>query len=159
MPKLSGHITVVAVGKMKRSLWLEAQQEYAKRLTRYTSFRLVEVKDAVGKGFPDETAKEREGKLLLKAAASSHRRILLSPDGVQMDSHQFASYLRKMVVKYGRLAFLIGGPIGFSDDVIQQSEDKISLSALTFPHELARVMLLEQLYRAATILNKERYHK
>ncbi len=159
MPKLSGHITVVAVGKMKRSLWLEAQQEYAKRLARYTSFKLIEVKDSVGKGFPDETAKEREGKLLLKAAASSHRRILLSPDGVQMDSHQFASYLRKMVVKYGRLAFLVGGPIGFSDAVIQQSEDKISLSALTFPHELARVMLLEQLYRAATILNKERYHK
>lgn len=159
MPKLSGRLTVVAVGKVKQSHWRTAQAEYVKRLGRYTTFKLVEVKDSVGKGFPDQVAKEREGKLLLKAASSSHRRILLTPDGVQMDSHQLAKFLRDRVVKNGRLAFLIGGPLGFSDEVIQQSEDSLSLSALTFPHELARVMLLEQLYRAATILNNERYHK
>jgi 23S rRNA (pseudouridine1915-N3)-methyltransferase len=146
MPKLSGQLTVVAVGKIKQSHWRTAQAEYVKRLGRYTTFKLIAVKDSVGKGFPDEVAKEREGKLLLKAAASSHRRILLSPDGVQMDSYQLARFLREQVVKNGRLAFLIGGPLGFSDEVLEQSEDSLSLSALTFPHELARVMLLEQLY-------------
>ncbi len=159
MPKLSGQILVTAVGKIRKSHWQEAQTEYAKRLKRYTTFKLVEVKDAVGTGLPDAAAMQKEGERLLKAAKNANRLIALTPMGRQFTSQALAEYLDRQVQVYGRLAFLVGGPLGFADDVLVQCHEQISLSTLTFPHELARIMLLEQLYRACAILNNEPYHK
>ena len=159
MFRLSGSISIVAVGKIRKSHWEAAQADYAKRLQRYTQFKLVEVKDAVGKGLPDAAAMQKEGERLLKAAKDAHRLIALTPVGVQLTSEALAEYLERQVRVYGRLAFLIGGPLGFSDDVLVQCHEQLALSTLTFPHELARIILLEQLYRACTILNKEPYHK
>ncbi|MCA9935465.1 MAG: 23S rRNA (pseudouridine(1915)-N(3))-methyltransferase RlmH [Ardenticatenaceae bacterium] len=159
MPLFPGHLHVIAVGKLQAKHWRAAQEAYQKRLQRYTDFRLVEVKDAVGKGFPDAAAMQKEGELLLQAASGAARLILLTPEGQQTTSPGLARFIEKQLQEYGRIAFLIGGPLGFSDDVIAASHFQLALSPLTFPHELARVLLLEQLYRAFTIRNNEKYHK
>ena len=159
MPRLSGYITVVAVGKLRESHWRSAQEDYCKRLRRYTTFALHEVKDVAGRGTPDRAAKQKEGEALLKAAKSASRKIALTAAGRQMSSPRLAEYLQRQVQLYGRVAFLIGGPLGLSEDVLAECDEQLSLSPLTFPHEMARVILLEQLYRACTILNGEKYHK
>jgi 23S rRNA (pseudouridine1915-N3)-methyltransferase len=159
MTRKFGTIHLIAVGKIKTKHWRSAQQEYEKRLRRYTTFDLKEVKDFVGRGSPDAVAMQKEGELLLKGAAQANRLILLSPDGQQMTSPGLAKWLRQGIVNNGRLAFLIGGPLGFSDEVVAAGHEQLALSPLTFTHELARVIFMEQLYRAFTILNGEKYHK
>jgi 23S rRNA (pseudouridine1915-N3)-methyltransferase len=155
----TGQIIVAAVGRLKRSEWQSAQSDYLKRLKRYTSISMVEVKDSVGRGFPDDVAMQREGQALLKATESARQRILLSPDGRERSSEAFARYVQRQIEQHGRLSFLIGGPLGFAPEVESAAQDRISLSSLTFPHELARIVFLEQLYRAFTILRGEPYHK
>jgi 23S rRNA (pseudouridine1915-N3)-methyltransferase len=150
---------LITVGRLKRAYWKQAQREYQERLQHYTDFGLVEVKDVVGQGLPDKAALKREGEQLLKAAESAARRIALTPVGVQMSSTQLATYLQRQVQLFRRLAFFIGGPLGFSDELLAACDEQLSLSTLTFPHELARIMFLEQLYRAATIISGEQYHK
>ena len=157
--RLNGRLTLAAVGKIKNKAWLSAQNDYVKRLSHYTTVELVEVKDVVGRSVPDEVAIGREGEQLLQAVADSHRLIAVTPTGKLRSSPNFAIWLQKQVVRHGRIAFLIGGPLGFSDDVLAACHEQISLSPLTFTHELARVLLLEQLYRACTILAGEQYHK
>ena len=159
MFRLSGHITIAVVGRLRRSHWQAAQDDYLQRLHRYTTVELVEVKDVAGRTIPDVVAVQREGEQLLKAAENAGRKIALTPGGKLMGSPELASYLRKQVEVYSRIAFLIGGPIGFDGLVIASCDEQLSLSPLTFPHELARVILLEQLYRACTILSGEPYHK
>ncbi len=159
MFRLAGHITVITVGKIRKSHWKTAQDDYVKRIERYTDFELVELKDAVGRGQPDAVAMQKEGEMLLKAAQSASRKIALTNTGRQMSSPRLARYLQRQVELYGRVAFLIGGPLGFSDDVLVECDEQLSLSPFTFPHELARVILLEQIYRACTIINNEQYHK
>jgi 23S rRNA (pseudouridine1915-N3)-methyltransferase len=159
MPRLAGHVIVIAVGKIRKSHWETAQDDYIKRIKRYTDFKLVEIKDVVGRGRPDVVAMQKEGQRLLKAAQSASRKIALTERGRQMSSTRLAKYLQRQMQLYGRIAFLIGGPLGFSDDVLVECDEQLSLSPLTFPHEMARVILLEQLYRACTIINNEQYHK
>ncbi|MBE2220497.1 MAG: 23S rRNA (pseudouridine(1915)-N(3))-methyltransferase RlmH [Anaerolineae bacterium] len=159
MSRQFGNIDLIAVGKMKTKHWLAAQQDYAKRLGYYTTFELKEVKDAVGRGAPDAVAMQKEGELLLKGAAQANRIILLSPEGNMLTSPGLAKWVRQEVERNGRLAFLIGGPIGFSEEVIAASHEQIALSPLTFTHEMARIIFMEQLYRAFTIMNGEQYHK
>lgn len=157
--RLTGKITLVVVGKLHGAYWRAAQQEYLARLRRYTDVTLIEVKDFVGQGMSDGVAMQREGEALLAAAKDARRLIALTVTGRQMDSPGLANFLRKQIEVYGSLAFLIGGPIGLSPEVLAACDDTLSLSLLTFPHELARVVLLEQLYRAATIIGGEKYHK
>ncbi|MGC9397380.1 MAG: 23S rRNA (pseudouridine(1915)-N(3))-methyltransferase RlmH [Anaerolineae bacterium] len=156
---LTGKITLAAVGKLHGAYWRAAQQEYLARLRRYTDVKLIEVKDVVGRGIPDVVAMQREGEALLAAAKDARRVIALTATGKQMDSPGLADFLQKQIEIYGSLAFLIGGPVGLAPEVLKNCDDTLSLSPLTFPHELARVILLEQLYRAATILSGEQYHK
>ncbi len=157
--RLSGRIDIIAVGKLRSTYWEAAQEEYLRRLQRYTQARLIEVKDLVGQGGPEAVAVQQEGELLLQAAQEASCRIALTPAGTQMDSPGLAAFVQKQVETYGHLAFLIGGPPGLSDAVLQACQVHLALSALTFPHELARIVLLEQLYRAATIIGGEKYHK
>jgi 23S rRNA (pseudouridine1915-N3)-methyltransferase len=157
--RLGGKILIAAVGRLKTPHWKTAQNEYLERLNRYTSARLVEVKDAVGRGDPDDVANRQEGRLLLEASKGAGRRIALDRGGRQLDSPGLASHLEKQLEVYGKLALLIGGPLGLSREALGACEERLSLSAMTLPHELARVLLLEQLYRAATILGGEKYHK
>ena len=155
----TGQISIAAVGKLRRREWLETQNDYLKRLKRYTKVNLAEVKDSVGRGYPDSVAVQREGEQLLKATESSSRRLLLTSDGDELSSEAFAALVGKQLETYGHIAFLIGGPLGFSDEAIENADARLSLSRLTFTHELARILFLEQLYRAFTILRGEPYHK
>jgi len=159
MSRLNGRLTLAAVGKIKNKAWLAAQDDYVKRLGHYTTLNLVEVKDVVGRSIPDDVAMAKEGEQLLQAAADSSRLVALTPTGKLYTSPDLALWLQNRVEVYGRIAFLIGGPLGFSDDVLAACHEEIALSPLTFTHELARVLLLEQLYRACTILAGEQYHK
>jgi 23S rRNA (pseudouridine1915-N3)-methyltransferase len=159
MPRSIGHITVAAVGKLRERHWQAAQGEYVQRLGRYTDFRLLEVKDTAGKSLPDAVALAREGEQLLAAIPRGARTILMTVDGREMSSPELAAYLQNQLETHGELAFLIGGPLGFDPAVAAAAHDRLALSRLTFPHELARVVLLEQLYRAFTILHGEPYHK
>lgn len=159
MQRLSGHITIAAVGKIKRMQFRFIQDDYLKRLNRHTDVNLVEVKDAVGKGDPDGVAVEKEGERLLKATEEASRRIALVSTGLQLDSLELADFVQNQIGLYGRIAFLIGGPLGFSEAVLHNCQETLSLSRLTFTHEIARLLLLEQLYRAATIVAGEPYHK
>lgn len=158
MPRQIGQITLIAVGKLKMKPWQLAQAEYSQRLGFYTRLNLVELKDMVG-SLPDPVAMAREGELLLNAAANIPARIALTPTGQSFSSPQLAEFLHKQIERHTHLAFLIGGPLGFAAEVLTACPHQISLSALTFTHEMARVILLEQLYRAFTLLNGEKYHK
>lgn len=157
MPRSIGHITVAAVGRLRESHWQTAQDLYSRRLGHYTDFKLVEVKDAAGDS--SGAALGREGAALLAATPRGARLILVTPDGREMSSPELASYLQGQLETYGHLAFLVGGPLGFDPATAAATHDRLSLSRLTLPHELARVVLLEQLYRAFTILHGEPYHK
>ena len=159
MIHMPGTLTIVAVGKLRTPHWLEAQADYLERLQRYITVQLVEVRDIVGKGAPDHVAIQEEGESLLKAAAQAHRIIALDEKGKHATSVGFSRYLRKRLEIYGHLAFLIGGPVGLSGEVLERSDEQIALSMMTLPHEVARILLLEQLYRAMTIVSGQSYHK
>lgn len=158
MPFYPGQLDVIAVGKLRTREWQAAQREYGKRIKHYIKLKLTEVRDAPG-SLPAAVALQREGEQLLQAAQQAQRIILLTPDGAEMDSPEFAAFLRKQIEVYGRVAWLIGGPLGVAEEVATAAHTTFALSRLTFPHEMARVILLEQLYRAFTIMRGESYHK
>ncbi|MCJ7550368.1 MAG: 23S rRNA (pseudouridine(1915)-N(3))-methyltransferase RlmH [Anaerolineae bacterium] len=161
MIRLPGTLTIAAVGKMRTPHWRAAQEDYAKRIRRYTQLRIVEVRDYLTGGMTDDVAVCREGAALTAAVAKAKIPWVIAMDaqGRHTTSQGLARYLHKQVSTYRDVAFLIGGPVGLAPDVLTSANDTLSLSPLTFPHELARVMLLEQLYRALTILSGEQYHK
>ncbi len=159
MIRLPGTITIAAVGRLRTPHWQAAQADYLQRLRRYTRVELVEVRDEVGGHVPDEVAIEREGEALLQSVADLPWVVALDATGRQAGSVRLARYLGKKVEVYRDVGFVIGGPLGLAPAVLERANEQLSLSRLTFPHELARVILLEQLYRAATILSGEPYHK
>ena len=159
MPRPIGHITIVAVGKLRERHWRTAQEAYVQRLQHYTNLGLIEVKDVVGKSQTDSVAVAREGERLLAAVPRGARVIAMTAGGQKMTSPGLSDYLQAQLETYGELAFLIGGPLGIDPAVAAAAPERLSLSPLTFTHEMARVILLEQLYRAFTILHGEPYHK
>lgn len=152
-------ITLIAVGKLKTAHWSAAEKDYLERIRRYATLDLIEPKDRIGQGLGDKAAIAKEGEDILAAAADSSALVALAPGGQLLDSPAWAGTLQKLSETYQRLAFVIGGPNGLSDAVLKKARLQLSLSPMTFPHELARVVFLEQLYRAFTILNHEKYHK
>jgi 23S rRNA (pseudouridine1915-N3)-methyltransferase len=159
MARFPGTITIAAVGKLRTAHWQAAQADYVARLRRYIQIEIKEVRDVVGGSVPDDVAIAREGDALLKAVETVPWVLALDPGGRQTDSVRFASYLRQQTELYREVAFVIGGPVGLAPAVLERAGDLFSLSLLTFPHELARIVLLEQLYRAMTILGGDPYHK
>ena len=154
------HVRLIAVGKLRGSIWQPAASEYVKRLQRYANFDVVEVRDAVGKGLPAHAAVVAEGKGIAELLKSGNYLIALDREGKSFSSEQFAQVLRQqMDAGIRQMDFVIGGPLGLEATIISKANLRFSLSAMTLPHELARVVLLEQLYRAFTILKGEPYHK
>lgn len=156
MPKLK----IIVVGQTKLPFLLEGQDLYLARLRHYTSLEWTEVKPVpMKKKARDQSIKEQEGISILRHINDRDSVIALDQRGKMYDSRELASRVEKIFMEQGRLIFVIGGALGLSEDVLKRAQAVLSLSRLTFTHEMARLFLLEQLYRAFTILRGEKYHK
>ncbi|KKY62113.1 23S rRNA (pseudouridine(1915)-N(3))-methyltransferase RlmH [Tannerella forsythia] len=154
------NIVLLTVGKTEASFWKEALAEYQRRLQHYVPFELQalpEVKNT--KNLTMLQQKTQEGVLIRKAMQAGDWFVLLDEQGKEYTSMQFAAYLEKKIqIVSRRLVFVIGGPYGFSDEVYQMASERLSLSKMTFSHQMIRPIFVEQLYRAMTILRGEPYH-
>jgi len=152
-------LTIIAVGKLKERHWRDAAEEYLKRLKAYATIEVVEVKD---RDLSRDAARAvaDEGADILDAVPAGAHVVALDSGGRQMSSEQFAEWLSAHGLE-GRshVAVLVGGTAGLSRDVLDRAEEKLSLGKITLPHQLARVVVLEQLYRAFRIMRNEPYHR
>jgi 23S rRNA (pseudouridine1915-N3)-methyltransferase len=153
-------ITLLAIGKTDNKQLQYLIDEYTKRLGFYIKFNLEIISDIKNsKNLSEAQQKRKEGELILDKITTSDVLILLDENGKQMDSIGFSNYLQKhMNSGIKRLVFVIGGPYGFSEEVYQKAQGKISLSKMTFSHQMVRLFFIEQLYRGFTILRNEPYH-
>lgn len=154
---------VLAVGSLKEKWQKDGAGEYLKRLSRYGKYESVEVPDEPEPAKPskalNDMVMEKEGKALLARIKPNDKVIALCINGKQLSSEELASETQKWEQEGKRVVFVIGGSLGLSDAVVSRADYKLSFSKMTFPHPLMRVILLEQLYRAARINAGERYHK
>lgn len=153
-------ISLIVIGKTNASYFVDAINEYKNRLVHYIPFEMEIIPDIKNvKNLREEQQKEKEGELILKMLQPGDYLVLLDEHGKSFTSMEFATYLeRKMHVVSKRLVFVIGGPYGFSEAVYKAASEKISLSKMTFSHQMIRLIFVEQIYRAMTILNNEPYH-
>lgn len=153
-------ISLIVIGKTDASYFVDAINEYKNRLVHYIPFEMEIIPDIKNvKNLREEQQKEKEGELILKMLQPGDHLVLLDEHGKSFTSMEFATYLeRKMHVVSKRLVFVIGGPYGFSEAVYKAASEKISLSKMTFSHQMIRLIFVEQIYRAMTILNNEPYH-
>lgn len=157
------NVRIICVGKLKERYFEDACAEFQKRLGRYVSLEIVEVADekAPESLHPadEDLVREKEGKRILKAIGPKDFTVALAIDGKQMSSEAFAAYLGERETEARPLTFVIGGSLGLSPEVYARADAKISFSKMTFPHRIARLLLLEQLYRGCKIRAHEAYHK
>ena len=157
-------VTIICVGKLKEKYWKYAVEEYSKRLSKYCKLDMVEL--------PDEKAPEtmtkaeekqvvkKEGQRIVKAIKGDAVVIALAIEGEMLSSEMFAAQIERDAVQgVSHIAFIIGGSLGLSEEVMQKANRALSFSTMTFPHQMMRVILLEQIYRAFKIIKKEPYHK
>lgn len=157
-------ITVLCVGRLKEKYLREAAQEYCKRLSRYVKLEIVEVPD---EKTPEQASEKeeaqiraREGERLMKHIRREDHVIVLAIDAPQYDSLSFSEKINKFAIHgKGNVVFVIGGSLGLAKDVIRRADETVSFSKMTFPHQLMRVILLEQIYRSFRIIKGEPYHK
>ena len=153
-------IKLIAIGKTDNKQLQYLIDEYTKRLGFYIKFNLEIISDKKNsKNLSEAQQKQKEGELILGKTTTSDVLILLDENGKQLDSIGFSNYLQKhMNSGIKRLVFVIGGPYGFSEEVYQKAQAKLSLSKMTFSHQMVRLFFIEQLYRGFTILRNEPYH-
>lgn len=153
-------ITLIAIGKTDAEYIRQGMETYAKRLGFYVRFEVAVIPDIRNsKNMSQQEQKRREGELILAAAGDSDCLALLDEGGREHSSVEFAAWLqKKMNAGVRKLCFVIGGPYGFSDEVYARANEKLSLSRMTFSHQMVRLIFAEQLYRAFTIINNEPYH-
>ena len=156
-------ITIACVGKIKEKYFVNAIEEYSKRLSRYVTLNIAEVPDEKA---PEnmslaqmEQVKNIEGQRLMKVFKDSYV-VALAINGKYITSDGLADIITQTTLKgVSHITFVIGGSLGLSDEVLNRADYKLSFSAMTFPHQLMRVILLEQIYRANRIIKNEPYHK
>lgn len=157
-------VSVIAVGKVKEDFFRKAIEEYSKRLSRYIKLDIIEVSDEMT---PDKVTENeklsillKEGERILSKIKESDTVITLEINGKSFTSESFAEWIEKQGISgNSSLCFVIGGSLGLHPNVIKRSNMHCSFSDMTFPHQLMRVILLEQIYRAERIINGEPYHK
>lgn len=150
---------LILVGKTVNKHFVAGINDYVERIGHYMPFSITtipELKNA--KSLSEEQQEEKEGELILKQLQASDTVVLLDEYGTEMRSIEFASWLQKIQNSSRRLVFIIGGPYGFSPALYQRANHKISLSRMTFSHQMVRLVFTEQIYRACTILKGEPYH-
>ena len=153
-------ITLLMVGKTINTHLIKLQEEYQSRLKHYINFDEIVIPELKNtKNLSTSEQKEREADLILKHLETSDEVVLLDENGKHFTSVAFAAFIeKKMLASHKRMVFVIGGPYGFSPRVYDRANSKMSLSAMTFSHQMIRVIFVEQLYRAFTILRGEPYH-
>lgn len=157
-------ISLITVGKIKEKYFTDAIAEYSKRLSKYCKLDIIEVSD---EKTPDKASealetqiKQKEGERILKKLTDDSYIIALAIDGKKMDSVAFSNQIEKLGINgVSHIQFVIGGSLGLCKEVLKRADLKISFSDMTFPHQLMRVILLEQIYRGYRIMNHEPYHK
>lgn len=157
-------ITICCVGKVTEKFFSDAIAEYSKRLSKYCTFEIVEVKDEKTKENASDNennlVKEKEGKRILEKIADNSYVIALMINGNEHSSESFATKLSNLMNEgKSNITFVIGGSLGLSNEVVRRVDYSLSFSKMTFPHQLMRVILSEQIYRAFRIMNNEPYHK
>ena len=157
-------ITIVCVGKIKEKFYRDALAEYTKRLSRYCNLSITEVADEKTKEQATDAecsiVKDREGERILKSIREDGYVIALAIDGKNLDSVELSEKIENLGLSgKSNVYFVIGGSLGLSDEVLKRANYKLSFSKMTFPHQLMRVILLEQIYRSYRIINHEPYHK
>ncbi len=158
------NVTVIAVGKLKEKYWQDAVKEYSKRLGKYCRFNIVEVRESLLRGNPsaadEEAVKIAEGQEILSKIKSSDYVITLEIKGKGLSSTELAKRIDDLAIMgKSSIVFVIGGSLGLSQEVSSRADFKLSFSAMTFPHQMMRVILLEQIYRSFKIIRNETYHK
>ena len=153
-------IKIIAIGKTDNKQLMQLIEEYQKRLAHYVKFELKIIPDIKNaKNLSESQQKEKEGALILKELITTDQLVLLDEKGHEFRSLEFSRFLqKKMNSGIKQLVFVIGGPYGFSDTVYKKAQGKVSLSKMTFSHQMIRLFMVEQLYRAFTILKNEPYH-
>lgn len=152
-------ITLLVVGKTTSAQVESLIQEYQKRLAHYLPFALQVIPELKNtKALTPDQQKLAEGELILRAVAQSADLVLLDEHGKEFRSIEFADYIQKKMSSGRDVVFVVGGPYGFSEAVYQRANGKISLSKMTFSHQMVRLFFVEQIYRAMTILRGEPYH-
>ncbi|MEO6977261.1 MAG: 23S rRNA (pseudouridine(1915)-N(3))-methyltransferase RlmH [Mucilaginibacter sp.] len=153
-------ITFLTVGKTEDAYLKDGIEKYVKRLKHYTKLVFVDIDELKNtKALTQEQQKAKEAELILKKITALDYVILLDEKGMQLTSQQFAAYIdKKAVGSVTSLVFIVGGPYGFDQSVYSRANDKLSLSAMTFSHQMVRLFFIEQLYRAFTIIKGEPYH-
>ena len=157
-------ITVVAVGKIKEKFYTDAIGEYGKRLSRYCRLEIVQVADEKTPDGASEALerqiKEREGERILSQIREGAYVIALAIEGKMRTSEEMAQKMERLGIEgKSQVVFVIGGSLGLSEKVLPRADEKLSFSKMTFPHQLMRVILLEQIYRSYRIITGEPYHK
>lgn len=154
------NIKLLTIGKTDNKNLQTLIDDYSKRLSFYIKFELEIIPDLKNvKNLSESQQKEKEGELILTKLAPTDQLILLDENGSSFSSIGFSDYLqKKMNTGIKTLVFVIGGPYGFSEEVYKKSQGKISLSAMTFSHQMVRLFVIEQIYRGFTILKNEPYH-
>ena len=150
-------IKIICIGKIKEKYLKEAIEEYTKRIKKYTNIEIIEISD---EAYQDEKKVVRiEGDNIQKHINKKDYIITLEINGKEYSSTEFAEKLYKISIEYSNITFIIGGSLGLSENISKLANEHISFSHLTFPHQLFRVILLEQIYRTYKINNNETYHK
>lgn len=153
-------ITLLSIGKTEEAYLKTGMDKYLKRLKHYTRLEVIELPELKNtKALTQDQQKAKEAELLFKKINQTDFVILLDEKGTELSSGQFAAYLdKKAIASTSNLVFVIGGPYGFDVTVYQRANDKLSLSRMTFSHQMVRLFFTEQLYRAYTIIKGEPYH-
>lgn len=157
-------ITVIGVGRLKEKYWQAAIDEYSKRLSKYVKLDIIEVPDEKApenlRAAEEEIVKKNEGERILKNIKDGAYVIALAINGKMLGSEELSEFLNERMVRgAGHIVFVIGGSLGLSPEVLDRADYKLSFSKMTFPHQMMRVILLEQFYRAVKIMKNEPYHK
>lgn len=151
--------TLLLVGKTASRLYAEGIDDYANRINHYIPFRIKVIPELKNsKSLSEEQQKEKEGELILKNIEDKAFVVLLDEHGKEMRSMEFAAWLDNKQQTVRNLTFVVGGPYGFSKAVYDRADGKISLSRMTFSHQMVRLVFTEQIYRACTIIRNEPYH-
>ncbi len=149
-------IKIICIGKVKELFYRDAINEYLKRLSKYTKIDIVELNDL---NYDKEKTIKEESSLIINKLNSNDYNILLDINGEELDSLELSQKIDNLQVNNHNIVFIIGGSYGVSDELRKFVNYRLSFSKMTFPHQLFRVVLLEQLYRSFKIINNEEYHK